>query len=657
MAIVKMAKVLVVSHRSQVSDLLEAVQEAGIMEILDADQALIAKESADMLVKGQRPRDLEETSKRLEAVLDFLKPYNDEKTSIFSPFKAVPRGEYAEVVSGAAALRLLDEAEQAHAAMDRLAAECENLQMTLDVLAPWSSLSIPVEEIGQLSEARCWTGLIPTHLADEARQKLDEIGAVIEVVGVAGNRSAWLIVALNDVADDVQKTLRTVEFEAVGFEGLSGTVSDLISEYTERLGKARDQRCDEETKAMALSKDLLKLEILNDHYHNLVSREVARGSAPGTDQTVIFEGWVKEENYARLEEIVGRFDAASVGRTEIGEGEEKPIDIENSSRTQPFEVITRLYGMPHQSDVDPTVFLAPFFALFFGICLTDAGYGLVMIAFVWWMLKKIKGDAKFFKMLMVCSVTTVIAGALTGGWFGDTIQVFLGNDTTQVDTVFEKFRSALMWFDPLEKPMHFFYISLALGYLQIIFGIGVAFWHKWTQGLKREAVMDHGTWFVWLNSLTIFGLAKTGLLPGIVGTLFGIIAIVPGLGIILFSEREGGWGARIGMGCYNVFSTVFYVGDVLSYIRLMALGMVTAGFGMAINSIVVQVMDLGIIGWIMGAVIFVGGHVFNIANSCLSAFVHSMRLQFVEFFTKFLRGGGRPFAPLRKEYRHIQVED
>jgi V/A-type H+-transporting ATPase subunit I len=111
------------------------------------------------------------------------------------------------------------------------------------------------------------------------------------------------------------------------------------------------------------------------------------------------------------------------------------------------------------------------------------------------------------------------------------------------------------------------------------------------------------------------------------------------------------------MGCYNVFSTVFYVGDVLSYIRLMALGMVTAGFGMAINSIVKQVMDMGIIGWIMGAMVFIGGHVFNIANSCLSAFVHSMRLQFVEFFTKFLQGGGKDFEPLRKEYKHIQVDE
>jgi V/A-type H+-transporting ATPase subunit I len=204
--------------------------------------------------------------------------------------------------------------------------------------------------------------------------------------------------------------------------------------------------------------------------------------------------------------------------------------------------------------------------------------------------------------------------------------------------------------------MYFFYISLIVGYVQIIFGVAVAFWHKWRAGIKREAIFDHGTWFVWLNSLTIIGLARTGLLPGFVGTLFAFVAIVPAVGIVLFSEREGGWGMRIGMGAYNLFSTVFYVGDVLSYVRLMALGMVTAGFGMAINSIVKQVMDLGILGWILGAVVFVVGHLFNIANSSLSAFVHSMRLQFVEFFTKFLRGGGREFAPLRKEFQYIDLD-
>lgn len=648
MALVKMAKVLIVCHRSQAADLLEGVQQAGIVEILDAQRAMISKQSPELQTESRRPRDMEETHARLERAVGFLRPYRKEKRGLFAPLEKIERDRYAEVVLGENALDVLDETEQVSSRMDRLANECDATQATLDTLGPWQGLDTPVEEIGRLHRVTCWTGLIPSQHVAQASAKLTELGATLQQVGTAGNRQACLIVALNERAEEVQKALRSVEYEAVSFEGMQGTVAELIAHHRQRLDQSRRELEQQKTRAAQLSGDLLKLEILDDHYRNVLSRETIRGSAPGTEQTVLLEGWVRAEDYAKLERIVGRFDAASVGKIEVAEGEEKPVEIENTHRSRPFEVITRLYGMPAATDLDPTPFLAPFFALFFGICLTDAAYGIVMIAVLWWVLKKIKGDAKFIKMMIVCSVTTVIAGALTGGWCGDAIQVFLPQ--------LNGFRNAVMWFDPLEKPMHFFYISLALGYLQIIFAIGLAFWHKWRSGQRKEAVFDHGTWFVWLNSLTLFGLAKAGLLPAFIGTIFGYVALVPALGIVLFSEREGSWGARIGMGCYNVFSTVFYVGDVLSYIRLMALGMVTAGFGMAVNSIVMQVMKLGVLGWILGIVVFVGGHVFNIANSCLSAFVHSMRLQFVEFFTKFLQGGGREFEPLRKEYRHIQVD-
>jgi V/A-type H+-transporting ATPase subunit I len=165
-------------------------------------------------------------------------------------------------------------------------------------------------------------------------------------------------------------------------------------------------------------------------------------------------------------------------------------------------------------------------------------------------------------MMIVLLGHDVIAGALTGGWCGDAIQVFLPQ--------LNGFRNAVMWFDPLEKPMHFFYISLALGYLQIIFAIGLAFWHKWTRGDKREAIFDHGTWFVWLNSLMLFGLAKAGLLPPAVARSW-LCGAGSGAGIVLFSERQGSWGARIAWAVLQRLQHRFYVADVLSYIRLMAL--------------------------------------------------------------------------------------
>jgi len=160
-----------------------------------------------------------------------------------------------------------------------------------------------------------------------------------------------------------------------------------------------------------------------------------------------------------------------------------------------------------------------------------------------------------------------------------------------------------------------------------------------------------------LNSIAIFAAGKVGVVPIEIGKFFGILAIIPAAVILLFSHRQGGWGSRIGMGAYNLFSTIFYVGDVLSYIRLMALGMVTAGLAMAINVMAGLALDIPYgIGVVLMILVLVGGHGFNIAINALGAFVHTLRLQYAEFFPKFFVGGGKLFEPLSKKYKNIYIK-
>jgi V/A-type H+-transporting ATPase subunit I len=205
--------------------------------------------------------------------------------------------------------------------------------------------------------------------------------------------------------------------------------------------------------------------------------------------------------------------------------------------------------------------------------------------------------------------------------------------------------------------MNFFYISLGLGYFQIIVGLLIAFGHNLKNKDYIAAIFDQLTWLVMLNSLVIFGASKAQAVPAGVGSIFGKAAIIPAVMIFLFSQREGGWGGRLGMGAYNLFSAIFYMGDVLSYLRLMALGMVTAGLAMAINVIAKIAGEIPYgIGFVLMIVVLVGGHGFNLAISGLSAFVHTLRLQYVEFFPKFLIGGGKSFNPLSKQYKHIYID-
>ena len=140
--------------------------------------------------------------------------------------------------------------------------------------------------------------------------------------------------------------------------------------------------------------------------------------APASEHAMFLESWVKKKDYPLLESVVAGFESTSVSPVEPGRDEEIPIEIDNGPAARPFETITRLYGTPAITDVDPTVFLAPFFALFFGLCLTDAGYGVILVVLLAWVLKKLQGDKKAIWMLLICSVLTVIAGALTGGWRG-----------------------------------------------------------------------------------------------------------------------------------------------------------------------------------------------------------------------------------------------
>ncbi|MHC4282034.1 MAG: V-type ATP synthase subunit I [Planctomycetota bacterium] len=654
MAIAQMEKVIIVTHRSQASDLLEALQQEGICHILNAEEAMVSRDAPDLAATAERPRDIEKLLNRLTKSIEFLKAYAKPQkglASMLAPRAVIDAQSYNSVVSDRRLINVIDQAEQTHAAIEQLNSECENLTAILNMLSPWAPLETPVEEIGGLQQATCILGLIPSQHLDQATEQLTELGAASQPLGTAANKHACIVVALNENIADVQKMLRSAEFEPVNFERLTGSVSVLIDRHQQELDQANNQLRDHYDKAASLSENLLNLQILHDHYTNLLNREQTRGTAPTTEHTVLLEGWVKKREYPRLEKIVSSFQASSLSKIEPAEDEKIPVEIENKSGIRPFEVITRLYGMPQLIEVDPTVFLAPFFALFFGLCLTDAGYGLIMVALSIYLLRKLQGDKKFASLMLICSISTIVCGALTGGWFGDAVQV-LGISPLL------KAREAILrfGFDPAKNPEIFFRLALGIGYIQLLSGILIAFFYKLRQKRIVEAICAHLTWFIMLNCFAAYFFStKQMLVPVEYGRFFLKVAIIPALLIVLFSHNEGGILGRLGMGVFNLFSAIFYIGDILSYVRLMALGMVTAGLAVAINQFGVMASDVKYVGPVLAALVLVGGHAFNMGISALGAFVHTLRLQYVEFFPKFFEDGGRLFQPFTKKYNHIYI--
>lgn len=646
-----MAKIMIVSHRGEAGDLLESLQQEGICQILNAEAATVTKDIGEPSAGGEKPRDIEQLLTRLGKGIDFLKAYSKPAgglAAILAPKAVVDRRTYEKVTSDEALLTIVEQAGKTAGEIEKLKTEIDNLSTRLEELMPWEQLEVAVEQLSRLKKAKCWAGFVPEQRFGQLQQDISETGAVIEQVSTAGTRYACVIVGLNEQAEELGKMLRSAEFEQANLSGVTGTVAEAIKETTEKLEQTRKELSAGHEEAASLARNLLKLEILYDHYANLLNREQTKETAPATARTVIFEGWVKKKDYSRLEKIVSTFSASSLHKIQPAEGEEIPVEIENANAIKPFEVVTRLYGMPKHFNVDPTVFFAPFFTVFFALCLADSGYGLLMVAIMAWLIIKMQGDKKLLWMLAICGVSTIVFGAMTGGWFGDSIQQFI--------PALRPFREKLMLFDPLKNPIPFLLLSIGLGYFQINVGITIALVHNLKRREFIAALCDQLTWLVMLNSLVLFGAGKFGLIDAGIGGIFGKVAIVPAVAILLFSQREGSLGARLGMGFYNVFSTIFFLGDVLSYLRLMALGMVGGGLAMAVNVIAKLAMQIPYgIGIALMILILAGGHLFNLAMSSLGAFVHTLRLQYVEFFPKFLVGGGRAFEPLTKQYKHIHI--
>lgn len=646
-----MAKILIACHKSQVSLLLETLQQSGISQILNAEEAMVSKHYPDLETAGDRPREIEEKLSLTARSVTFLARYADTPkglAAVLAPKVVIDRNRYDSVTKDDKADELVTAALDVESKIEKLLSEIENVKGTMSRLRPWAALDVKVEQLAELQKTTCLAGLLPNDKLVDVNERLKETEAAIEKVGSIGTQLAILVVCLKDNASDVQKLLRSADFESANFEGLSGTVAELINENENKLAQMYDNLKQQQSKAKELAADYVKLQILHDHYLNLLNREQMASDCPATERTVILEGWVRKKDFRKLEKLVSGFDAAHVTQIEPAEGEEIPVEIENARLVRPFEVVTRLYGMPHHFNLDPTLFLAPFFAVFFGMCIADAGYGLLMLAMLALLIIKMQGDKKFLYMLGLCAIATVVIGALTGGWFGDGIQKFVPALTPV--------RARMMWFDPFENPMLFFGLAIGLGYFQLITGLVIAFFHNIRRKDFIAAICDQLTWIVMLNSIALLGASKMRVISAEAGTIFGYMALIPAIAIFLFSHREGGIGARLGMGFYNLFSTVFYLGDVLSYLRLMALGMVGAGLAMAINVIAQISGEIPVVGFIVTILILIGGHVFNMLLAVLSAFVHTLRLQYVEFFPKFLVGGGREFKPLAKEYEYIYIE-
>ncbi|KRT36266.1 V-type ATP synthase subunit I [Acetomicrobium hydrogeniformans] len=429
-------------------------------------------------------------------------------------------------------------------------------------------------------------------------------------------------------------------------ENMAETKKELIAEEEKLFASISDEA----------KKNFMYLQQLHDYYDLIKRRIEAIGSGLSTEHATWSKMWVPRIAIDRIQSVLSSYD--SLVHMEISEPEEEdepPVYLVSRKWASPFEPLTKLYGLPEYNGIDPTPFFAPFYFLFFGMCLGDAGYGAVLALIFLYAIKKYcprKDAFKFFALFVLAGISSVLVGVLTGSLFGDMIDAF------PILASLRDIKNSLKITDVMYNPMPFLGFSLFIGFVQIIFGLFIAFFDNLRKKDYIGAIGDQGGWITFLLGLALYILVRAGMLPPSLSSP-SAIATIAGVCILVATQgrEKKNIFSKLFSGIMSLYSVTSYLGDVLSYSRLLALGLATSAIAMIINTLTLQLFHIPYIGWLLGIILFAGGHIFSIAVNVLGAFVHSLRLQYVEFFSKFYKAGGRAFEPFDMNARYVDIAE
>ena len=588
-------------------------------------------------------------------------------------------------------------------ALDRMLGERDEVTMSelkelaskTDLKALCESIRAIEHEIGEvkskLSEARSNSLLLsdlkflpyPISVVTEGTRTLTAVIGTIKAENLTGLNAALgdfskfaqdseLIIAPHNEKDKAQDVYAAVIYsrnidseirEICAKNGLSiidvpASLTGTAEEEQEKYSASITELEAKEIELAAKLKEAAQLNVpavqkLSDYYNSLSVRYNGMSKSEETESTMLTKFWIPVDKTQDLSEKINAVSTdIELVLNDPAPDEEPPSLLNNGNMVKPFNVLTELYSSPTYRGIDPTPLLAPFFWIFFGMCLGDAGYALVLFGTIMYVLKKYKkisgGLKEFIRLFLFCSVSTFIYGVISGSFFGDFIDAFL--------PPLVPLKNSLMLVDPMKNPMQVLGISL-LGVIHLMFGLLIAAYDKMRHGEFIDAIGNDISWFLFIVGLCLLGVTMGGMLPAHFEQIGAAMAGLGAIIIFLYAGKgERNIFKRIISGFLALYGATSYLGDILSYSRLLALGFGSAVIGVVINLLGGLASDIPYIGWLVAVVVVIGGHIFSIAINMLGSFVHPLRLQYVEFFGKFYTGGGEPFTPLTLSQEYVNVK-
>jgi V/A-type H+-transporting ATPase subunit I len=533
-------------------------------------------------------------------------------------------------------------------------------------LEPWLNLDIPMDSADTKNTA-VYIGTLPgdfpieniyAKIAQE-NSALDSFD--IEVLNSCRDQTCLFAVCAKDQAQKFEECLR----------GMGYSVPSFLYHETPRraqeklLGQAQSYQelidaYEAQIKDRASSKENIRF--LIDYFAMKMEKNEAANNLIQSANTFYMEGYVPKCAAAQLEQALDEKYKVALAFEDVKD-ENTPVILKNNNFALGVESVVESYSLPNDKEFDPSSVMSFFYYIFFGLMLGDFVYGLIMFGVSFFLLMKFKdmekGSKKFFTMFMYCGLSTMFWGVMFGSYMGDIVNVVSKNWFGHEVGI------PALWFVPLNDPMRMLVYSLGFGLVHMFIGLGMLGYTDIKNKQYTDFIYDVVFWYGLLIGLILM-LLNSEMFQSMANMVFTFspavmfiakwAVILCAVGIILTSGRESRGFKRILKGLYGLYGVSGWLSDVLSYSRLLALGLATGVIASVINQMGAMI-GTGVIGTVLFIVVIIVGHSLNIGINVLGAYVHTNRLQFVEFFSKFYNGGGKKFKPFAADTTYYKFKE
>lgn len=667
MAVLQMQRISICAMKKNRKAILEELQSLGVLEI---DAAELDPELETMDTMNARLI-FEKNASLCDQAIEILDEFSKEKTSMLASLAGKPligrTQEEEAIASQEEILKTAREILEYRKKLTENSAAVIKIEQQEAALTPWLALDIPMNFAGTAASAILIGSIdgnvtleqVYSQLAVDAPQ-LEAFD--IQAVSSEAGKLCLAAVCLKEQAQELEEALRMQGF-ARPAQLVSGIPAQELQNLQDQVARIHEESGETEEKIRSLHNNKDKLQLISDYFRIRAQKYEVLGQLRQSASTFFVTGYLPKKQVPSIEKrLTEKYDI--VFEAEDAEGEGVPVVLKNGKFGAAGEGVLAAFGLPGKGEIDPSTIMTACYVFLFGLMLSDAAYGLIVFAVCLGVLLKFprmeSGMQKSIRLFMYCGLSTLFWGVMFGGYFGDFVEVFSRVYLHRPVTI------KPVWFAPLNEPMRLLVFSMLFGLIHMFLGMGLKGYMLIRDKKYLDFFCDVVLWFMLLMGLILIFIPSSMFrsisqmdlnLPAVVIQIGKWMAIIGAVGILLMSGRDKkNPFLRLALGAYDLYNITGWVSDILSYSRLLALGLATGVIASVMNQMGSMLGD-SIFGWIVFILVFVIGHTFNLLINLLGAYVHTCRLQYVEFFGKFFEGGGKEFHPFRENTKYVDIKE